>query len=63
MILKAENIAKSFRRKQVLKGVTFGIERGKMIGIVGKTIRKIQSGARTIIIPFCRLTFLLFNET
>jgi len=36
MILQAENIVKSFRSKQVLNGVSFSIEKGKLTGIVGE---------------------------
>lgn len=36
MILKAENIEKSFGRKKVLEGVSFSMDAGQMVGIVGE---------------------------
>lgn len=36
MILKVENISKSFRKKTVLSCVSFELEKGKMYGIVGE---------------------------
>jgi ABC-type uncharacterized transport system ATPase subunit len=35
MILKAENIAKSFGKKKVLKDVSFEMKSGSLCGIVG----------------------------
>ena len=36
MILKAENIVKSFGKKKVLKGLSFGMQAGTLNGIVGE---------------------------
>jgi len=36
MILKAENIEKSFGKNKVLKGVSFSMDPGQLIGIVGE---------------------------
>ena len=36
MILSAENIVKSFGKKEVLKGITFEMKEGELYGIVGE---------------------------
>ncbi len=36
MILTIQNITKSFGKKEVLKGISFNLEKGKLYGIVGE---------------------------
>ena len=36
MILNIQNITKSFGKKEVLKGISFNLEKGKLYGIVGE---------------------------
>ena len=44
-ILRVENVKKSFDKKEIIKGISFNIESGKIVGLLGKN----GSGKTTII--------------
>lgn len=35
MILRAENIVKKYRKRTVVKGVSFQVEQGEIVGLLG----------------------------
>lgn len=65
MKLKIENVKKSFDKKEVLKGVNYTFEKGKIYGLLGKN----GSGKTTLFnclnqdLPVDEGTFLLEKET
>ena len=44
-VLRVENVKKSFDKKEIIKGISFNIESGKIVGLLGKN----GSGKTTII--------------
>lgn len=38
MRLQTENLTKSFGEKQVLKGVSFSVESGRALGLLGRNV-------------------------